>query len=807
MDMYYTSNFIYVPSRRWFRTTWPGLVLIALAIFGLPSLAISQSYYMQNGTVNTCSGTFYDSGGPGGSYSNYEYSTFTICPDNPGDFIEVSFSSFSLEPCCDFLRIYDGANTSSPVIGTYYGANPGTVTSTDASGCLTFFFDSDYSVTYSGWVANISCVAGSGGDILMQNGTVNTCSGTFYDSGGASGNYQNYEYSTLTICPDNPGDFIEVNFTYFNLESCCDFLRIYDGSSTSDPIIGTYYGASPGTVTSAHSSGCLTFFFDSDYSITDPGWVADISCVSNDILMQNGTINTCSGTFYDSGGASGNYQNSEYSTLTICPDNPGSFLEANFTYFNLESCCDFLRIYDGSSTNDPIIGTYYGTSPGTVTSSHTSGCLTFLFDSDYSITDPGWVASLNCISNTAPTAVCQNLTRNADANCQAVVSPSEFNGGSSDPEGQTLTYSVSPMGPYPLGTTNVTLTVTDPFGLSSTCNAIITVEDNTPPTINNCPATNIVVANTSGQCGAVVNYTTPTGQDNCGPVPLTQTSGLGSGAFFPVGTTTETYEVQQTGILPNAVPTVNLSPHVNYTKMDIAYNPIFDLYYAVSGGTTTGYLDLITFDAAGNLLTSVNPSGHDWRGLWWNPNLGQLEGNSCGTCSNSSTGTVAGIRVQDLNASGYALGTGTSVLPANQPDFQAQGDYDYHNNEIIYYENGQIFRVNRTTNASLPTVIITGLPVPISYLNRNIVGYSGIPGAEIMVYDYVNYRVYFIDKATGVYSGMSQLPAPVPNTGSDWEVGFANGQIFVWGSNTWYGYQVVDQARMPAEEALPAALR
>src|SRR5262249_35256601 len=36
-------------------------------------------------------------------------------------------------------------------------ANPGVVTSSDVSGCLTFVFTSDGSVQYSGWVADITC--------------------------------------------------------------------------------------------------------------------------------------------------------------------------------------------------------------------------------------------------------------------------------------------------------------------------------------------------------------------------------------------------------------------------------------------------------------------------------------------------------------------------------------------------------------------------------------------------------------------------------------------------------------------------
>ena len=52
-----------------------------------------------------------------------------------------------------------------------------------------------------------------------------------------------------------------------------------------------------------------------------------------------------------------------------------------------------------------------------------------------------------------------------------------------------------------------------------------------------------LLPNDLGQCAAVVNYTPPVGLDNCpGPVTV-QTAGLGSGVLFPVGITTETYQV------------------------------------------------------------------------------------------------------------------------------------------------------------------------------------------------------------------------------------------------------------------------
>ncbi|MFC0602952.1 CUB domain-containing protein [Winogradskyella pulchriflava] len=220
------------------------------------------------------------------------------------------------------------------------------------------------------------------------------CGDTFYDSGGPSGNYSNDESTTTTIFPDTAGDVVTTTFTFFDTEDTYDFLYIYDGPNNTFPLIGTYTGTnSPGTVTSSHASGALTFVFTCDGSVTDPGWVADITCAP----YVPPTV--CGSTFTDSGGAGGNYSNNQNITTTLTPDVPGTNLVATFTAFETEDTFDFLYIYDGPNNTFPLIGTYTGTnSPGTVTSSHASGALTFVFTSDGSVTDPGWVADITCVS-------------------------------------------------------------------------------------------------------------------------------------------------------------------------------------------------------------------------------------------------------------------------------------------------------------------------------------------------------------------------------------------------------------------------
>lgn len=129
--------------------------LYSLVLFA--TRVCAQTYNMPGGTINTCSGNFYDTGGSGGNYTNSQNITTTFC-SNAGNCVRLVFSAFNTENGWDFLRIYDGPNTGSPLIGTYTGTtSPGTVTS--STGCLTFNFTSDGSIVAAGWAAAISCVA------------------------------------------------------------------------------------------------------------------------------------------------------------------------------------------------------------------------------------------------------------------------------------------------------------------------------------------------------------------------------------------------------------------------------------------------------------------------------------------------------------------------------------------------------------------------------------------------------------------------------------------------------------------------
>lgn len=124
-------------------------------------ISFSQDVTMQNGSFERCApNKFYDSGGPSGAYSSDENLVTTICSPNPDEFIILDFTVFSTQLNVDVLTIYDGDDTTAPVIGSFNGANnPGTITAspTNLSGCITVQFVSNSSGTTTGWEADIIC--------------------------------------------------------------------------------------------------------------------------------------------------------------------------------------------------------------------------------------------------------------------------------------------------------------------------------------------------------------------------------------------------------------------------------------------------------------------------------------------------------------------------------------------------------------------------------------------------------------------------------------------------------------------------
>ncbi|MBL4578145.1 MAG: CUB domain-containing protein, partial [Flavobacteriales bacterium] len=137
-----------------------------------------SNYSMTNTTQSVATGdAYHDDNGSASNYSTADY-TQTLTPATAGKKVSITFSVFDVEfhATCgfDYLKIYDGPNVASPLLGTFCGAtNPGTFTSTDAGGALTFKFFADGATEAPGWVGAITLLPSAGQTIDLGTSALN----------------------------------------------------------------------------------------------------------------------------------------------------------------------------------------------------------------------------------------------------------------------------------------------------------------------------------------------------------------------------------------------------------------------------------------------------------------------------------------------------------------------------------------------------------------------------------------------------------------------------------------------------------
>ena len=323
-------------------------------------------------TAYTCGDTLYDSGGATGDYANNELTTLTVYPDNAGDLVTFTFLSFETEANYDEIWVYDGPDTNATVILDEYSGStiPDPITSSHPTGALTFVFDSDFSGTDSGY------------EILTSCAPAPTC----------------LQVSDLAVSTAT-GSTADISWTANNGETVWEYVIQAQGTGTPTTV-GFEITTNPYTITGLDSATDYEVFVRAVCNATDSSpWRGPVNFT---------TSYACGDTLYDSGGATGNYANNELTTLTVYPNTTGDLVTFTFLSFNTESGWDEIWVYDGPDTNATVILDEYSgsTIPDPITSSHPTGALTFVFDSDGSSTRSGYEILTSC----APAPTCLQVS-------------------------------------------------------------------------------------------------------------------------------------------------------------------------------------------------------------------------------------------------------------------------------------------------------------------------------------------------------------------------------------------------------------
>ncbi len=174
----------------------------------------------------------------------------------------------SLSPGSGFVRI------------ATVGANVKTYTNAGLTPANYYYRVRAFTSSAQSAYSNLAQVVMTSNSVRMASAVVTTCGATFTDGGGGTANYGNNTSQILVFSPNSRGSNVRVTFTSFSTEAGKDILYVYDGGSTSAPLLNAFSGSGlPPVLTARNVEGKLTFRFVSNGSVTAAGWQASVSCV------------------------------------------------------------------------------------------------------------------------------------------------------------------------------------------------------------------------------------------------------------------------------------------------------------------------------------------------------------------------------------------------------------------------------------------------------------------------------------------------------------------------------------------------
>jgi PKD repeat protein len=421
--------------------------------------------------INDCNGIIYDSGGSNDPYTENNLAFITI-NGTSGDALSLTFTGFDVEDHFDFLFIYDGSTTDSPLIGSFTGTelpNGGNSILLSGNSCL-LVFDSDFSINGGGFAINFDCIDFTEPPVAAATFPGISCTGTvvFNDASTFFPTSWNWDFGDgNTSTEQNPTHTYSAPGIYdIQLEVCnengCDTITVTEGIN-----------------------------FDPD----------NTACTNGFTMPVHGSETTtlCTGILFDDGGIDGNYANGSSGQFFITP--PGaSSITITFTAFDLGSSPtnnDQLSVFGFDGANYTPLATYLANSlpnNGQPITFQTPG-LALFFYSDHEDAFPGFemIWEANGSANPPIASFTADPTNVSFGTAIQFTDTSTENpggwtwdfgdGNTSNEQNPSYTYTEA-------GTYDVTLTVTNCNGSDTSAPLTITVQE--PPAITYDPGSFLI---------------------------------------------------------------------------------------------------------------------------------------------------------------------------------------------------------------------------------------------------------------------------------------------------------------------------
>jgi len=236
------------------------------AVINIVPDGATYPYFCTGNTVlENTDGTLDDGSGPVDPYQSNANCSWLISPNDLVSKITLHFVYFDTEANQDILTIYDGENSSAPVLGTFSGTSiPADVVSTGDKLYITFVTNG--SNNGKGWLMEYQATVTP---YCISSTTLTDESGSFDD--GSIG----YQYHNQTLCkwfikPTN-AKTVTLTFSDFSTELTNDIITVYD--LVTSTVLGTFSGSSiPDPVTS--ENGKMLLVFQTNKTIRGEGWTA-----------------------------------------------------------------------------------------------------------------------------------------------------------------------------------------------------------------------------------------------------------------------------------------------------------------------------------------------------------------------------------------------------------------------------------------------------------------------------------------------------------------------------------------------------